>query len=290
MQSYLQYRRFGAELSAFQERDKEQFHRQHSSTLHDRVSIHKAFTLGHSRLAVLGDQFYLHGPSSKEQEEQSKQPKSSEGFITTPGDTGGSAIFIPDGVEVVDRTIKERGNSTQVFVVHFKDHDPDNPQNWSLTWRVFCVLQVAMIGFLTLTSSSIDAAVAPQAAEALHVSDVVEYLATGMCRLPVMLALSMLTIHSHVADRLRGWLNGRWTFLRNIWKEPCLSWQHRPFYDLRNGSSIVSQYRGSDHLQILRGSFCFTTTCLRWRHHLRPIQAAGQDLGVFSLCHHRLRE
>ena len=38
-----------------------------------------------------------------------------------------------------------------------------------------------MIGFLTLTSSSIDAAIAPQAADTLHVSDVVESLTTGMC-------------------------------------------------------------------------------------------------------------
>ena len=181
MQSFLQYRRFGAELNALQERDKEQFHSQHSYNLQDRDLLHRALTSGHSRHATLGDQFYLRVPSPMGQPEHLKQTQSPNNSDATEVKAGGGLGPTLDGVEVQDSPTNAGGSGTQVFVVHFAHDDPDDPQNWSVTWRILCVLQVAMIGFLTLTSSSIDAAVAPQAADALHVSEVVESLATGMC-------------------------------------------------------------------------------------------------------------
>lgn len=181
MQSYLQYRHFGAELHALQERSKEQFHRQHSCNLQDRVSLHKALTSGQSLYAALGDQFYLPAPSSMGQLRYLEQKQSPNNSDTTQLDAGGGFGPNLDGVEVRDGTTKEGGNN-QVFVVHFAHDDPNSPQNWSVIRRILCVLQVAMIGFLTLTSSSINAAVTPQAADALHVSDVVESLAIGMYR------------------------------------------------------------------------------------------------------------
>ncbi|KAL8744171.1 MAG: hypothetical protein Q9190_003549 [Brigantiaea leucoxantha] len=179
MQSYLQYRRFGAELHALQERGGEQFHRQHSCNLQDRVSLHRTLTSGHFKHAALGDQFYLPAPSSVGQLGHLEQKQSPNDSNITQLDAGGGFGPDLDGVEVRDGTTKE-GRNNQVFVVHFVHNDPDNPQNWSVTSRVLCILQVAMIGFLTLTSSSIDAAVAPQAADALHVSEVAESLATAM--------------------------------------------------------------------------------------------------------------
>ncbi|KAI4160341.1 MAG: hypothetical protein LQ342_005837 [Letrouitia transgressa] len=179
MQSYLQYRHFGAELHALQERSKEQFHRQHSCNLQDRVSLHKALTSGQSLYAALGDQFYLPAPSSMGQLRYLEQKQSPNNSDTTQLDAGGGFGPNLDGVEVRDGTTKEGGNN-QVFVVHFAHDDPNSPQNWSVIRRILCVLQVAMIGFLTLTSSSINAAVTPQAADALHVSDVVESLAIAM--------------------------------------------------------------------------------------------------------------
>ena len=190
MQSYLQYRRFGAELHALQERGREQFHRQHSCNLQDRVSLHRALTSGHFKHAALGDQFYLPAPSSVGQLGHLEQKQSPNDSNITQLDAGGGFGPDLDGVEVRDGTTKE-GRNNQVFVVHFAHNDPDNPQNWSVTSRVLCILQVAMIGFLTLTSSSIDAAVAPQAADALHVSEVAESLATGLC-MPHLLYSSVI--------------------------------------------------------------------------------------------------
>ena len=179
MQSWLQYRRFGAELRALQEQDSEQFHRHHSRQPHDRISLHKALNSGDSRHAALGDQFYLPAPSSVAQPVQLKQEHSSSDPNTKQFDTWGGFGPNVDGVEPQDKRTEKDVNN-QVYVVHFAHNDPDNPQNWSTTVRILCILQVALIGFLTLLSSSIDAAIAPQAAEALHVSDVVESLATGV--------------------------------------------------------------------------------------------------------------
>ena len=165
MQSYLQYRRFAVELQILQERGREQFHRQQSCNLHDRASVHKALTSGHFRHAALGDQFYLPAPSSAGQLGDLEQQQPLKSSNATHFDAGSGVGPNLDGVEVRDDIAKESGNN-QVFVVHFAHDDPDNPHNWSVTWRILCVIQVAMIGFLTLTSSSIDAAVAPQAADA----------------------------------------------------------------------------------------------------------------------------
>lgn len=54
--------------------------------------------------------------------------------------------------------------------------DPQNPHNWSKVRRIGTTLILVAIAFVVTASSSIDAAVAPQAAEHFGVSDVVESL------------------------------------------------------------------------------------------------------------------
>ncbi|KAF2801608.1 major facilitator superfamily transporter [Mytilinidion resinicola] len=83
------------------------------------------------------------------------------------------------GISARDRTTRE-GKGGHVFVVGWDgEDDPMNPHNFSQLVRVGTTLMVAAIAFVVTASSSIDAAILPQAAAEFGVSEVVEALATG---------------------------------------------------------------------------------------------------------------
>lgn len=182
MQSYLHHRRLGAELRALHEQDKERFHHEHSHTLADRHELRTVLTSGHARDAARGDQTYLVAPDLEADRDVEKLAQPSSDSDTTQYDADAQPEFGPTftGINPRDRTTKEGGKGTQVFVVGFGHDDPNNPKTWSRFRRIVCTLQVALIGFATLTSSAIDSAVTPQSGAALHVSPVVASTATGM--------------------------------------------------------------------------------------------------------------
>lgn len=223
MQSYLQYRRLGAELKSSHSHDEEHFHRQHSTLSHDRTTLYKTLTSGHSRHAALGDLFYLIGSSPGEQQNRSKDHHDSTDSEKTQVDNSDVSLAT-DGIKVRDRTAKEGGEGSQVFVVNFTHDDPNNPRNWKTSRRIVCVVMVAMIGFLTLASSAIDSAVAPEAAKAFHVSLVVESLATGKHRPSSLHDLANPDICRHMVDWFCTGFHGCRTFLRDVWQKSCLHW------------------------------------------------------------------
>lgn len=82
-----------------------------------------------------------------------------------------------DGISV--QTAK---NGEQYYQVDWESpSDPQNPKTWSTGHRLTTTLVLVAISFVVTASSSIDSAVAPQAAADFGVSDVVESLAgTGI--------------------------------------------------------------------------------------------------------------
>lgn len=82
------------------------------------------------------------------------------------------------GIHVRDHDA--RGHGEKIFVVDWQGpDDPLNPQNWSLGRRIGVTLQISIIAVFVGAASGIDAAVLPQAAASLGVSQVAESLATG---------------------------------------------------------------------------------------------------------------
>ena len=197
MQSYLQYRRLGAELKGLQQQDETRFHRKYSQAHHDRSSLHETLTSGSFRHAACGDLSYLKALLSIRQQEQ-EQGEDSQGSLSEINDSGSRSntnrVVNAELTEAKEQPhiTEESSNGSRVFVVEFSADDTDDPHNWSMRYRLFCVLQVAMVGFLTLVSSSIDSAIAPQAATAFHVSAVTESIATGRRRV-IYLQISKLT-------------------------------------------------------------------------------------------------
>jgi hypothetical protein len=80
------------------------------------------------------------------------------------------------GISIDNRT----SHGDQVFVVGWAGPDDSlKPHNWPLTRRVGATLQISLIALVLTATSAIDAAVLPQAAKDLGVSQVAESLATG---------------------------------------------------------------------------------------------------------------
>ena len=99
---------------------------------------------------------------------------------TTTQSTGTRLGNVLTGVEIRKRTTREGGDGN-VFVVNYEsDDDPLNPHNWSNLTRIRCTVTIAAIGFVVGFASSIDSAAIPQVSKALHVSEIVESLATGL--------------------------------------------------------------------------------------------------------------
>lgn len=63
------------------------------------------------------------------------------------------------------------------------EDDPLNSRNWSNVKRIGVTFQVAAIGLVVCAAGAVDAAVLPQAAAELGVSEVAETLATGRVQL-----------------------------------------------------------------------------------------------------------
>ncbi|KAL9075605.1 MAG: hypothetical protein Q9157_003961 [Trypethelium eluteriae] len=84
------------------------------------------------------------------------------------------------GVHVRDRSTRD-GGSGQVFVVGYEsEQDPLNPHNWSRTRRFVVTFMVASIGFVVGVASAIDSSILDPAAKEFGVSEVVESMATGL--------------------------------------------------------------------------------------------------------------
>ncbi|KIW21301.1 hypothetical protein PV08_01881 [Exophiala spinifera] len=72
-------------------------------------------------------------------------------------------------------------NGRSVLIVEWDGpDDPLNPRNWSLFRRVYATLIISAIAFMVGAAAPIDAAVLPQAAKDLGVSEVTETLAVGV--------------------------------------------------------------------------------------------------------------
>lgn len=71
--------------------------------------------------------------------------------------------------------------SSKLFIVAFSSGpDPSNPLHWPLPRRLLATLLIASIGFVVGVASSIDSPATARAAHALHVTPLVEILATGL--------------------------------------------------------------------------------------------------------------
>jgi MFS family permease len=73
-------------------------------------------------------------------------------------------------------SVEEKENGEKYYLVDFEEDDPYNPRSWSTAHRLGNTFLLDAIAFVVTAASSIDSATAPQAAEALGVSEVVEAL------------------------------------------------------------------------------------------------------------------
>lgn len=100
--------------------------------------------------------------------------------IATARSTRTAFGYSLDGISARERTTKE-GKNGHVFVVSWDGpDDPLKPMNFSTPKRLAITLCVALIAVAVTAASSIDSAIAVQAARTFHVSDTAEALATGM--------------------------------------------------------------------------------------------------------------
>ena len=178
MQSFRQYRQIGAHFRAQITQDCKQSQRHRSYEVHDAETVGRVLSTTRSRNAAFEDQHSLATHCFDPESRSSLEPQSVSSVDTQieNDETFGPTL---SGVEAQDRSTKEGNKGSQVFVVGWTYNDRFDPHNWSTARRIFCTLIVALIGFVVMASSAIDSAVAPQAAAALHVSGVVESLATG---------------------------------------------------------------------------------------------------------------
>lgn len=162
MQSFIQYRRIGRDAKAQIRRDAEKGHLAPSAGSRHRHNLQES-----------------HNDSVQGGNDPSQRTSLSSDRTQTPD----ANEFVPhlDGVVAQEHT-SAKGERSQIFVVGWTcDKDENNPHNWTKAKRVACTLLVACITFVCMTASSIDSAIAPQAAKEFGVSLVVESLATGKC-------------------------------------------------------------------------------------------------------------
>jgi hypothetical protein len=171
MQSFIQYRRIGLGVRKQLERDSEK----------------SGFYFTQSRLPhnlQNGTHHSTPSSSSTSNSANNNTPDSQRNSITTNGDDEiieeshfGHTLT---GIHVRDRATHE-GKGDKVFIVDWEgQNDPHNPRNWSVAYRVWIILNVALIAFVVGAASSTDTAILPQAAADFGVSDVVESMTIGM--------------------------------------------------------------------------------------------------------------
>ncbi|KAK2003694.1 major facilitator superfamily transporter [Colletotrichum falcatum] len=181
MQSFLQYRRAGAEAQAQIDRDVGKVR---SSSSPGRPQ--KGEEEGNCTARKEKRQSALPGSlNAVDAEAQEQQPGASETLersqTARTGHSEGTALGrVMTGIHVRDRTGAE-GHGGCVFVVGWAGpDDPLDPHNWPTVKRIGVTLQISMIALFVGAASGVDATVLPQAARALGVSEVAESLATGL--------------------------------------------------------------------------------------------------------------
>lgn len=125
-------------------------------------------------------------PSASQRPSVSHSEKSQNGDDEKAGvksasaeDRGASIARQLSGVEVRDRTPAEGGEGL-VFVVRWNGpEDPLCPYKWGLSRRLVATGMTALLAAAVTATSSIEAAVQPQAADYFHVSDTAAALTTG---------------------------------------------------------------------------------------------------------------
>jgi hypothetical protein len=180
MQSLLQYRHAGVAAQAQLDHDAQK------ASGH---SFQHRWTNGDTRLGTGGvmreaTQSSLEAQSANgdlglELSSAISQQRHANGDVQDSGsDDGGGDTLAPalTGINVNHR------DGGQVFIVGWAGpDDPRMPRNWPLMRRVGVTIQIALIAMVLTAASAIDAAVLPQAAKDLNVSEVAESLATGKC-------------------------------------------------------------------------------------------------------------
>src|SRR5271154_3701773 len=193
MQSFIQYRRIGRDVKAQIRRDAEKGHLALSTGSRHRHNLQES-----------------HNDSVQDGNDPSQRTSLSSDRTQTPD----ANEFVPhlDGV-VAQEHKNAKGERSQIFVVGWTcDKDENNPHNWTKAKRAGCTLLVAFIAFVCMTASSIDSAIAPQAAKEFGVSPVVESLATGKRGTRFTIGQS-LTLSSTILDWLCCWITHHWAFL-----------------------------------------------------------------------------
>lgn len=197
MQSFLQYRRFGRQVQAQLERDREKASALNNGT---RVQPRSGGSSGEdtvvsdsNRDVEKGEEQGLERGISNGRRESAESHQEQQEERTSTGSPGQTEALYRQqtegtnlgqtltGVDVRDRKEEEGGDQDrQVFVVGFEgDKDLMNPHNWSLTTRIVATMWVALIGAVVGLASSVDSETLQRAANDFHVAPVVESLATG---------------------------------------------------------------------------------------------------------------
>ncbi|KAJ6007280.1 major facilitator superfamily domain-containing protein [Penicillium herquei] len=90
------------------------------------------------------------------------------------------AVLQP-GVLIQQHNTAHDGSPEYVFLVKWAEEDgQNNPRNFNMCKRIGATLVVSALSFVVGIASSIDTAVLPQASQELHVSEIVESIATGI--------------------------------------------------------------------------------------------------------------
>lgn len=163
MEAYKQYHNIGQYLRKHQQHNPKKFHQ-----AHHRLDLHES---AHADL----QRFRTHEGEGLEecQTNATLETDSTASTVVSSEDLTGF-----DLEEIgVQEEVKDK--DSLVFVVAWCENDPANPRNWSRLKRILCTINVSLMAFSCMVASSIDSAVAPQAAATFGVSAVVESIPTG---------------------------------------------------------------------------------------------------------------